>query len=72
MGFQRRLGLLLTGLTVGPLLLFSWVPLAQPTSLSGTPPLRAPLSRPLQSLQGMSCSGQPVGAGKGACPFNNG
>lgn len=36
MGLPGRLGLLLTGLTVGLLLLFSWVTLAQPTSLSGT------------------------------------
>lgn len=36
MGFQRRPGPLLTGLSVGLLLLFSWMTLAQPTSLSGT------------------------------------
>ncbi|XP_034523753.1 protein shisa-like-1 [Ailuropoda melanoleuca] len=34
MGLPGRLGLLLTGLTVGLLLLFSWVTLAQPTSFS--------------------------------------
>ncbi|XP_062945359.1 protein shisa-like-1 [Cynocephalus volans] len=35
MGFQRRRrGPLLTGLSVGLLLIFSWVALAQPTSLS--------------------------------------
>ncbi|XP_049761823.1 protein shisa-like-1a [Elephas maximus indicus] len=34
MGFQRKLGPLLTGLSVGLPLLFSWVTLAQPTSLS--------------------------------------
>lgn len=72
MGFQRRLGLLLTGLTVGLLLLFSWATLAQPTSLSGTQsPLRAPLFRPLPAHQGMSCSGEPVGR-KGICPFDKG
>lgn len=35
MAFQRRLGLLLTGLTGGLLLLQNWVTPAQPTSLSG-------------------------------------
>ncbi|XP_044914713.1 protein shisa-like-1 [Felis catus] len=34
MDFQRRLGLLLTALSAGLLLLFSWVTLAQPISLS--------------------------------------
>lgn len=36
MGFQKRPGSLLTGLSTGLLLLFSWTTLAQPTSLSGT------------------------------------
>ncbi|XP_073655972.1 protein shisa-like-1 [Tursiops truncatus] len=42
MGFQRRPGPVLTGLSVGLLLLFSWMTLAQPTSLSALahhPPL---------------------------------
>ncbi|XP_047651490.1 protein shisa-like-1a [Phacochoerus africanus] len=34
MGFQKRPGSLLTGLSTGLLLLFSWTTLAQPTSLS--------------------------------------
>ena len=36
MGFQRRSGPLLTGLSVGLLLFFSWMMRAQPASLSGT------------------------------------
>ena len=36
MGFQRRSGPLLTGLSAGLLLFFSWMTPAQPASLSGT------------------------------------
>lgn len=36
MGVWRRSGPLLTGLSLGLLLLFSWVTLVQSTSLSGT------------------------------------
>ena len=65
MDFQRRLGLLLTALSAGLLLLFSWVTLAQPISLSGTalssPLCACPSSDPLSFQQGMGCSGELVG-----------
>lgn len=65
MDFQRRLGLLLTALSAGLLLLFGWVTLAQPISLSGTalssPLCACPSSDPLSFQQGMGCSGELVG-----------